>query len=83
MGFSQEDVEDVQAMGSSIELGSERSLPPEYLMETSPQPESLVRLMALFGMRAKEAQVVLLQIHTLHHCWKRPLTQNSGLPHAQ
>jgi len=55
----QEDgVQDKTSMGSSSELvsSSDNPLPVEYLMETSPQPESLVRLMALFGMRAKEAQ---------------------------
>ena len=51
---------DKTSMGSSSELvssSSDNPLPAEYPMETSPQPESLVRLMALFGMRAKEAQV--------------------------
>ena len=50
---------DETSLGSSSELvsSSDDPLPAEYLMETSPQPESLVRLMALFGMRAKEAQV--------------------------
>lgn len=47
-------------MGSSSEgssgIPSDSSLPTESLMETSPQPESLVRLMSQFGMRAKEAQ---------------------------
>ena len=49
------------SMGSSSEgssgIPSDSSLPTESLMETSPQPESLVRLMSQFGMRAKEAQV--------------------------
>ena len=60
MIFPQEDGDqDKTSMGSSSELvsSSDNQLPAEYLMETSPQPESLVRLMALFGMRAKEAQV--------------------------
>ena len=51
--------QDKTSMGSSSEFmsSSENPMPAEYPMETSPQPESLVRLMAHFGMRAKEAQV--------------------------
>ena len=60
LGVFQEDGgQDKPSMGSSSELvsSSESPLPAEYLMETSPQHESLVRLMSQFGMRAKEAQV--------------------------
>ena len=62
LGVFQEDGgQDKPSMGSSSELvsSSESPLSAEYLMETSPQPESLVRLMSQFGMRAKEAQVWL------------------------
>ena len=58
--FQENDGQDKTSRGSSSELdsSSDYSLPAaEYLMETTPQPESLVRLMSLFGMRAKEAQV--------------------------
>ena len=48
---------DITSMGSSSSSSDDPLPATEYPMETSPQPESLVRLMALFGMRAKEAQV--------------------------
>ena len=59
VSLKEDGVRDETSLGSSSELvsSSDDPLPAEYPIETSPQPESLVRLMALFGMRAKEAQV--------------------------
>ena len=57
--FQEDGSQEKPSMGSSSELlsSSDSPVPGDYLMETSPQPESLVRLMSQFGMRAKEAQV--------------------------
>ena len=57
--FQEDGSQEKPSMGSSSELlsSSDSLVPGDYLMETSPQPESLVRLMSQFGMRAKEAQV--------------------------
>ena len=61
MVFQEDGSQEKPSMGSSSELLSSSDtdslVPADYLMETSPQPESLVRLMSQFGMRAKEAQV--------------------------
>ena len=70
------------SMGSRGEGSSDSSLPTESLMETSLQPESLVRLMSQFGMRAKEAQVegelflrpIFLEQATDPKFWSSPCT---------